>query len=227
MEDILKLAERIANREQIFHLLNPLNGEFDFYKWYKRTTQEMYARCAITDMVGTVELMFASLPMGKELSDDIEDFFKPMHMFFGPTTAYPLLIGRIPDIAWDQDEVLSGLGKEIRTIKRYMHIVEAYFGYKKAKMVTATNADEEKAFYNYQRPPKSMSEVIAALITAMNWDPEQDIDKIDKIVANWIPSGSQKYRWKNQDVEFDYGMSKEAIINAMQEMKAENYYESI
>lgn len=205
-------------QENVFSLANGLEPNAIF----RRQMQESFARSAATNLVSTLNYMFFSLPAGEVVSDELAEFFEPVYDLLPHCniTAFIVTYCRGPNGEAYYPDIPA-----FRARAKFEALETVFYSSKLKEMgglAVSTIAPDATDLYfpDYNARPASMSEYMAMVFASVGWDPERDIDKINKVIANWTPKGTLKGTWKTEEFEFDKGLDLGAIQANMRRFKA-------
>lgn len=221
------VAGRMAKGDKLFHLAGEQYANFDIEKWYKDKMQTAFARSAPSAVLTSCLYMTAYMPNANLLDPELGTIFNETNARYGPDNA---LI--IPLKGLSQEDLPTTIRayprewqmpntRDVRALINLQKLETQYFGAQLTPMYTPGKHDEKStAFYTeHANRPTEMSQVIAMILVAAEFEPDTSDDIINRIVSSWAPTGELELSWKTQEFKFDTGINSEKIIEYMHKMK--------
>lgn len=218
-------------------------GIEDTLTWFKNRLQTVMARSMASDPIVTMGYMTIQLPLGNFISEDIGSYYDSYFKtnFPSSTLQRDIEIDRdrklFPEDYAQFDDMLSVFavkykdteGKvvpydeipQIQAFMKFMDLYNAIYGMGYISAFSRYTESGEVLIKKYEKQPSSVSEVMSIYLYSLGWDPDkqEDIEKIDKMVGNWMPKGNVPARWKLSRTEFETSMDKHTILEGIRKVK--------
>lgn len=221
--DIVNLANRLAERKEKLFVASPDSPDLNIDNLYEKIElkfQQDFAKSAFAKPDLAVAYMFAHLPLGNYISEDVADMFDDYRKHF-PCNNTMLDIIKMYDIN-EQRLAPEHDIPAMHFLTRLRTITENYYGHNALAMEKIDMKDDDKSVYflDFERTPSGMSEVMALIAVCANWDQESNKDEIQRMVDKWKPQGEVALPWhRSEDITFDTGVSMEEVLEKMQELQ--------
>jgi hypothetical protein len=233
------VARRIVSNDLKVTATSAQGEEVDAREVLKSKVQFFFARGCASNLHTAAQWVLADMPYAGLISEDLGIIFEEYGEKVPPNNIVLSEIGLEATLT-SRDKVMPYAkavtlprdfpnGVEIPNIQatraflRYGRMVNAFYDYdirfREVEALGSKDGGRDTFLADTAAYPNGMSEVMAMILTSVEWDPDKDTQKIDQLIANWQPKGKLDLGWKRDNFEWDMGLDKDTIIRYMRKFK--------